>query len=197
MATAQKSSVPGIDARKLEEFNRYAEANPGDVVLDLEATTIWEGHGVENLGKIGRWTLAGQTIDKPTRDFSIQFGAWKEVEQEIGIEGAHDRIEPMEAALAGMASCVSTAITLNAAREGITLGELKVTAKATVDPRVLLGVVPVEEAEACMKSVDVEISVGGDLSKAEKEKILEMARRSPVHALVKGENSINERLVDR
>ena len=53
------------------------------------------------------------------------------------------------------------------------------------------------EAEACLKNVDVEIRVGGHLSKAEKEKILEMARRSQVHALVKGENSINERFVDR
>ena len=129
-----------------------------------------------------------------TRDFSIQFGAWKEVEEEIGIEGAHDRIEPMEAALAGMASCVSTAITLNAAREGIPLGELEVTARATIDPRVLLGVVPVEEADSCLQGVDVEIAVGGDLSEAEQAKILEMARRSPVHALVKGENAISERL---
>lgn len=82
MATAQDTAVPGIDTAKLEEFNRYAKANPGDVVLGLEATTIWEGQGVENLGKIGRWTIAGRSIDKPTRDFSIQLGAWKEVEEE-------------------------------------------------------------------------------------------------------------------
>ncbi|MFQ5426951.1 MAG: OsmC family protein [Gaiellales bacterium] len=196
MRATTTATIPGLDPVKLDEFNKYAEANPNDVVLGLEATTIWEGHGVENLGKIGRWQLAGQVIDKPTRDFSIQFGAWKEVEEQIGVEGAHDRIEPMEAALAGMASCVSTAITLNAAREGVSFDGLEVTAKATVDPRVLLGAVPAEEAESCLQRVDVEIKVDGDLSSEQKEKVIEMARRSPVHALIKGENTINERLVD-
>lgn len=67
--------------------------------------------------------------------------------------------------------------------------------KATVDPRVLLGVVPAEEADSCLQQADVDIKVGGNLSKAEKDKILEMAHRSPVHALVKGANSISERIV--
>jgi uncharacterized OsmC-like protein len=178
----------------MDEFAKQASAHPEEVLLGLEAKTIWEGHGVENLAKIGPWTLAGQRIDKPSRDYSIQFGAWKEVEDAIGIPGAQDRIEPMEAALAAMASCVSTAITINAAREGLTFDGLEVSAKATVDPRVLLGITPVEETQSCLKSVDVDIKVDGDLSDDQRQQILRMAERSPVHAMVSGNNSINTKI---
>ena len=112
----------------------------------------------------------------------------------LGMPGAHDRVEPMEAALAAVASCVSTAITLNSAREGLSFDGLEVTAKATVDHRVLLGIAPVEEAASCLKSVDVDIKVDGDLSDEQRDQILQMARRSPVHAMITGSNSINTKV---
>jgi uncharacterized OsmC-like protein len=184
-------SIPGFDRDKLELFAAKAAETPENLVLDLEAKTIWEGHGVENLGKIGPWKMGGQSIEKSSRDFSIQFGAWKEVEEAIGIPGAHDRIEPMEAALAAIASCVSTAITINSAREGLEFEGLEVTAHATVDPRVLLGMVPADEAESCLKSVDVAIKIDGNLNDDQRSQILQMAHRSPVHAMVSGGNRIN------
>lgn len=188
------SSIPGFNIAKLDEFSKHAQANPNDVLLGLEAKSIWEGSAIQNLGKIGPWQMAGQTINKTTRDYSIQFGAWKEVQEAIGIEGANDRIEPMEAALAGMASCVSTAITINAARQGISFDGLEVTARAKVDPRVLLGITDVEESQSCLKSVDVDIKVEGDLTDEERDAILVMAERSPVHAMVSGPNNINTRV---
>jgi hypothetical protein len=36
---------------------------------------MWEGHGLGNLAKVGRWTLGGNAIEKPTRDFSVQVGS--------------------------------------------------------------------------------------------------------------------------
>ncbi len=188
------SSIPGFNIDKLDEFSKHAQANPNDVLLGLEAKSIWEGSAIQNLGKIGPWQMAGQTINKTTRDYSIQFGAWKEVQEAIGIEGANDRIEPMEAALAGMASCVSTAITINAARQGISFDGLEVTARAKVDPRVLLGITDVEESQSCLKSVDVDIKVEGDLTDEQRKAILVMAKRSPVHAMVSGPNNINTRV---
>ncbi len=188
------AGLPGFDRDKLEEFAKYAAENPNDVILGLEAKTIWEGHGVENLGKIGPWSLGGKRIDKPTRDFSIQFGAWQEVEEAIGIAGAHDRIEPLEGALAALCSCVNTAVALNAARQGLTFDGLEVTAKANVDPRVLFGIVPVSEAQSCIQSVDVEVKVTGDVSEEDRNKILEMAERSPVHIMVSGPNTVNTKV---
>ncbi len=66
--------------------------------------------------------------------------------------------------------------------------------RATVDPRVLLGIVAVEDAESCLKSVDVEIKVEGDLTDEQREQILKMAYRSPVHVMVSAPNEINTRL---
>lgn len=181
----------GFDVDKLEEFNKFAADNPNDVVLGIEAKTIWEGTGGGSLGKIGPWELAGERIAKPTRDYSIQFGAWKEVLEAIGVEGALDHIEPVEAALAAMCSCVTTAVAINAAREGVDFDGLEISAKATVDPRVLLGVVPAEEAASCLQSVDLDIEVQGDVSDDDKARIKDMAARSPVAAMVKYANNVS------
>lgn len=184
------ATIPGFDLDKLNEFSEYAGEHPNDVILGLEAKTIWEGRSGESLAKIGPWELAGERIDKPTRDFSIQFGAWKEVEEAMGVEGAQDRIEPVEAALAAMCACVNWAITINAARQELEIGGLEISAKAKVDPRVLFGVVPVEEAESCLKSVDLNIKVLGDVSDEVRAKIKDMALRSPVHSMITGRNSV-------
>ncbi len=184
------STIPGFDVDKLNAFSQYAGEHPNDVILGLEAKSIWEGHSGESLAKIGPWQLANERIEKPTRDFSIQFGAWKEVEEAMGVEGTQDRIEPVEAALAAMCACVNWAVTINAARQGLTFDGLEITAKAKVDPRVLFGVVPVEEAESCLKSVDLDISVQGDVSDEDRAKIKEMALRSPVHSMISGRNSV-------
>jgi uncharacterized OsmC-like protein len=185
------TAFPGFDTEKLEQFVGYATQNPNDVVLGIEAKAIWESEAGESLGKIGPWSLAGQRMEKPTRDYSIQFGAWKEVADAIGVEGARDKIEPVEAALAGMCACVTYAICINAAREGVSFEGLQVSARATVDPRVLLGIVPADEAASCLQSVDMDIEVKGDLTETDRNRIREMAKRSPVHALVTHPNTIH------
>ena len=119
---------------------------------------------------------------------------WKEVEEILGIPNARDRTEAMEAALMGLASCVNTAICLVSAREGITFDALEVTAKVKVDPRLLFGFVEPDQADDCLQSIDVDIKVDGDLSDAERQRILEMANYSPVHLMVKQANTINTRL---
>lgn len=185
------SAIPGFDVEKLEAFNAFAAENPNDVVLGIEAKTIWEGHGGDSLGKVGPWQLAAQHIEKPTRDYSIQFGAWKEVADAIGVEGAHDKLEPVEAALAAVCSCVTWAICISAAREGLAFEGLEVKARAKVDPRVLLGIVPVEEAASCLQKVEMDINVQGEnISDDERNRIANMAKRSPVHSLISHANSI-------
>lgn len=184
------SSIPGFDLEKVEDFIAFAAEHPNDVLLGLEARSIWEGYAGDSLAKIGPWTLAGTRIDKPTRDYSIQFGAWKEVCEAIGVRAAVDKIEPVEAALAAVNSCVTWAICINAAREGLHFDGLEVTARARVDPRVLLGVTPADEAISCMQKVELDIRVKGTLSQEDHARILEMAERSPVHALIKYENDI-------
>ena len=129
-AVAAATTLPGFDREKLEGFVAYATENPNDVILSLESKTYWESHGGSTLAKVGPWALAGQRIDKPTRDFSIQYGAWKEVEGAIGIPGASDRLEPVEGALSALCACMNWAICINAARQGVTFDKLAIAAEA-------------------------------------------------------------------
>ena len=172
--------VPGIDTRQLEAFNKQYQDSPKSFTLGLEATTIWEGRGLGNLGKVGRWKLGGQQMVKPTRDFSLQLGSWQEVGDAIGVEGADDRIEPVETALLALCSCMTEAIALNCARTGVDLEGLKVTAHVDVDPGPITGVKDPDEWDETLKTIKVDVAVKGDLSKKDRDMVEDGARRSPV-----------------
>ncbi len=177
----EKTVVPGINPRQLEAFNKQYKASPEKFTLGLQAKTTWEGRGLGNLGKVGQWSLGGQTIDKPTRDFSVQMGSWKEVGDAIGVEGADDRIEPVEAALLALSSCVTEAITLNCARTGVPLQGLEVTAKVDVDPGPILGVRDPSDWDNSLKTIQVNVTARGKFSEADRKMVEEGATRSPVH----------------
>jgi len=82
---ASPSTVPGFKGEKPEACIQSAEGNPGQVLLSLQARTNWEGRSGESLIKTGLWKLAGEEINRESRDFSIQYGALKEVEEEIAL----------------------------------------------------------------------------------------------------------------
>src|SRR6266699_772618 len=172
--------VKGINAQQLEAFNRQYAASPAKFTLGLQAKTTWEGQGLGNLGKVGKWTLGGQAIEKPTRDFSVQMGSWKEVGDAIGVEGADDRIEPIEAALLGLSSCVTEAIVLNCARTGVKLDGLEVTAHADVDPGPIVGAKDPSDWDNTLKQITVDVTARGGFSGEDKKSIEDGAKRSPV-----------------
>ena len=180
MATAT-TVIKGINAGQLEAFNKQYAASPGKFTLGLQAKTTWEGRGLGNLGKVGRWTLGGQPVEKATRDFSVQFGSWKEVGDAIGVEGADDRIEPVEAALLALCSCMTEAITLNCARTGAPLEGLEVTAKVDVDPGPIIGVRDPSDWNNSLKAINVDVTARGKLSEQQRKMVEEGATRSPVH----------------
>src|SRR5207244_5446578 len=122
-----------------------------------------------NLGKIGQWSLGGQPINKPTRDFSVQLGSWKEVGDAIGVEGADDRIEPVEAALLALSSCVTEAIVLNCARTGVKLDGLDVKAHADVDPGPITGARDPSDWDNTLKQITVDVTAHGDFSGDERK----------------------------
>src|SRR5438034_1600112 len=120
--------VAGIDPRQIETFNKEYSKSPKSFTLGLEARSIWEGRGLGNLGKVGPWKLGTNPMKRPSRDFSVQLGSWREVGDALGVEGAADRIEPVETALMALCSCVTEAITLNCARQGVNLEGFEVRA---------------------------------------------------------------------
>jgi uncharacterized OsmC-like protein len=180
-AAKQKAVVQGINSQQLETFNKEYSVSPGKFILGLQAKTTWEGRGLGNLGKIGPWSLGGQPIVKPTRDFSVQMGSWKEVGDAIGVEGADDRIEPVEAALLALSSCVTEAIALNCARTGVPLQGLEVTAKVDVDPGPIVGVKDPSDWNTSLKTIQVDVTARGNLSERDRKLVEEGATRSPVH----------------
>ncbi len=175
--------VAGIDARQIEAFNKEYKSSPKSFTLGLETKSIWEGRGLGNLGKVGPWKLGDKPITKPTRDFAIQLGSWQEVGDALGVEGADDRIEPVETALVALCSCMTEAITLNCARTRVNLRGVEVKANVDVDPGPLTGAKDPSDWDKTLKSVRVEVTARGNFSKQDKEMIEEGARRSPVRHL--------------
>lgn len=173
--------VAGIDARQIEAFTKEYTRSPKSFTLGLEARTIWEGRGLGNLGKVGPWKLGTKSVKKPSRDFSMQLGSWQEVGDALGVEGADDRIEPVEAALLALCSCVTEAITLNCARTGVNLQGLEVKANLEVDPGPIVGAKEPVDWEKTLRSAKVDVTVHGKLSEKDRKMVEEGARRSPVH----------------
>lgn len=184
----EKPIVYGADLEKVETFAASLKAKP--VRLGLQARAHWEGVCGRSLVHIGPFELGDQRIDRPTRQYTIPYGAWKEVEAAVGIQGPTDRMEPVEMALGAVASCLCVAISFNAAREGIPIKDLEVAVGTDVDPSVLFAVRNPEDHLSCMPMLRYEIKVKGDLNDEHLARIKRLAEHSPVHGMVANANRI-------
>lgn len=108
-------------------------------------------------------------------------GSWQEVGDALGVEGADDRIEPVETALLALCSCVTEAITLNCARTGVDLEGVEVKANLDVDPGPIVGAKEPRDWEDTLKSVRLDVKARGKFSQKDKTMVEEGAERSPVH----------------
>jgi uncharacterized OsmC-like protein len=99
----------------------------------------------------------------------------------IGVQMADDRVEPVEAALLGLASCVSEAITLNCAAAGANLEGLEVKAHVDVDPGPITGAKDPSTWKESLQKVQVDVTARGEFSDRDRQAIEEGASRSPVH----------------
>jgi uncharacterized OsmC-like protein len=173
-----------VNIEKLEEFRSFLKDNPDKGRLRLEAKAIYEGQAGRSLVHVGPYGLDDQEIDRPTRHYTFPFGAWREVEEATGLEGATDRMEPVEMALAATAACLINSITFNTARLGIDTSGLEITVRSTVDPRVLFAVKEPEEHKSCLGSIEYDVKVTGEVSDEDLETIHKLCRYSPVHGLM-------------
>ena len=173
-----------VDLDKLEQFRDFLRSNPDKGMLKLQAKAIYEGQAGRSTVHIGPFGLDDTQIDRPTRHYTVPFGAWREVEEMTGLEGPTDRMEPVEMALAATAACLINSITFNAARLGIDTDGLEITVKSTVDPRVLFAIKKPEDHKACLGTLEYEEKVNGDVSDEEIETIKDLCRYSPVHGLI-------------
>ena len=186
---ADGNIIDGVDTGKLEEFRKAQKADP--VSLGLEAKAVWDGEMGRSNVHIGPFSLNKDRIDRPTRQYTVSYGAWREVEDAVGVVGPTDRMEPVEMALGAMAACIVNAITFNAYRHDITLDDIRVTVSTDVNPDVLFELQGPQAHNSCMTNLRAEIKVKGDNLTPEKlETIKRLAEHSPVDGLVAQANSV-------
>lgn len=176
--------IQNVNIEKLEEFRTFLKENPEKAHLKLEARAIYEGQVGRSTVHIGPYQLDDTKIDRETRHYTIPFGAWREVEELIGVEGPSDRMEPVEMALAATASCVVNSVTFNTVRLGINIEELEIIVRTTVDPRVLLDINGVEDYKSCIRSIEYDVNVQGDISDDELKTIKQLCEHSPVFIMM-------------
>ena len=180
--------VTGMDLDKLEAFRSALSEQP--VTLGLSARSVWEGHSGRSTVLIGPYELGGDVIDRDTRQFSFQYGAWAEVEDAVGFVGPTDRVEPVEMALGAVAACLVNSIALNAPRNGIELEGLEIKVRTDIDPSVLFEVKGPESHTSCMPKITTEVKVKGDLSDEQLATIERLVHYSPVHGMVEYANEV-------
>ena len=183
-----------VDVEKLNGFRTFLEENPDKGQLALEVKAVYEGQAGRSTVHIGKFAIDGETIDRETRHYTIAFGAWREVEELLGMEGPTDRMEPVELALAATASCVVNALTYNAARLGIETEGLTVTIWENVDPRVLFALREPDAHTSCLGSLEVDITVSGEISDEDLATLQSLASYSPVYGLIAEPIKINHRV---
>lgn len=176
--------VDNINVDKLEEFRSFLKDNPDKGRLSLEAKAVYEGQAGRSTVHIGPYALDDTHIDRPTRHYTIPFGAWREVEDLMGVNGPTDRMEPVEMALAATAACVVNAISYNAVRMGIPIEGLEVKVRSKVDPRVLFALKGPEDHGSCLGQVEYDVDVQGDISDEQLKTIEQLCIHSPVYGLL-------------
>lgn len=176
--------IDNIDVSKLEQFRAFLTDNPDKGRLSLEAKAVYERQAGRSTVHIGAYTLDDTRIERPTRHYTIPFGAWREVEEAMGVGGPTDRMEPVEMALAATAACVINAVSYNAVRMGIPIEGLEVSVRSTVDPRVLFALRGPEDHGACFGQVEYSVEVQGDISDEQLTMIEQLCVHSPVYGLL-------------
>ena len=180
-----------LDIGKLNEFRDFLEQNPDKGQLGLEARAVYEGQAGRSTVHIGPFSIDGETVDRETRRYTVPFGAWREVEELLGMAGPTDRMEPVEMALAATAACVVNSLTYNAARLGIDTTGLQVSVRENVDPRVLFALKDPGAHTSCLGSVEIAVTLEGEVTDEELDTLQQLAEYSPVYGLIAKANRVS------
>ncbi|QLG61832.1 OsmC family protein [Halorarum salinum] len=187
--TNEQRITHGVDVDELEAFAEYASDRPDAVRLGLGARATYEGTCAHSLAKIDSYGLGDETIARDTREYTIPYGGWKEVLDAGGWVGATDRLEPIEAALSALASCINVGITVNAVANGVEIESLRTDVRVDFDPGVLFSVRDLEEVDGVFDNLIAEIEI--ECEDLDEDQVDEWARRAPVYTLVSGAQDVN------
>lgn len=190
MSIAESSTATvhhGVDVEAFERFLEHAEAHPEEVQFVLEARGSYEGRVAHTRAETGPYTLGGERIDRPARQYVYHIGAHKEVEAALGFTEPTDREEPTEVALAALTACINTAVAASAVARGIELSRLETRVGIAWDPFVFLHLREPGRNGDLVNQFDamkVEIVVeGDDLTEDDRVYLQASVRRSAVYNL--------------
>ena len=172
----------GVDTEELAAFAEHAAENPEAVQLGLSARSTYEGTCAHSLATVDSYVLGGETIERDTREYTIPYGGWREVLEAGGWVEATDRLEPIEAALSALASCINVGITINAVASGVEVEHLETSVRTDFDPAVLFSLEDLGNADEVFENLTAEIEI--ESPDLDKDRIDEWARRAPVYTLV-------------
>ncbi|WP_254531062.1 hypothetical protein [Natrinema gelatinilyticum] len=77
--TDDQQITHGVDLETLETFANHAAEHPEEVQLGLGASATYEGTCIYSLAKVDSYELGGETVARETREYTIPYGASKEV----------------------------------------------------------------------------------------------------------------------
>jgi uncharacterized OsmC-like protein len=177
-----RTVVNGMDLDKVEAFRKSLKNRP--VTLGLQAIGIWEGHSGRSTVHIAPYRLGDQRIERLTRHYTIPYGAWREVEEAVGLVGPTDRAEPVEMAPGALAACVTTSIAFNAPKYGIKLEGIEIKISCNVDPSVLFEVKGPESHTTCMSKITTEVKIKGNVTDEQLKTVERLVHHSPVFGLI-------------
>lgn len=180
--TDERQLSHGIDLETLDEFAAHAAENPEAVQLGLTASATYEGTAAHSLAKVDAYELGGETISRETREYTLPYGAWKEVLDAGGWVGGIDRLEPVEAALSALAACINVGISINAAANNVAIDDLRTRVRTDFDPAVLFSLEELNAADSVFENLTAEVEIAGD--DLDPDLIDEWARRAPVYTFV-------------
>lgn len=96
-------------------------------------------------------------------------------------DGGHDKgLNPFELVLAGLASCTTATLKMYADRKGWQIAKIHI-------------VISMEDAQT-NHMIKRDITIDGDLNIEQKERLLKIAEKCPVHKLLSGFNQIETKI---
>lgn len=177
----------GINLQAFQQFCEHARIHPEEVQFVLEAKGAYENRVAHTTAATGPYTLGGQRIDRPARQYVYHLGAHKEVEGALGFIEPTDREEPTEVALAALTGCINTAVSSSAVARGIELSRLETRVRIGWDPFVFLHLREADERGDLVnqfQGMKVEILVEGEnLTEEDRSYLRSSVRRSAVYNL--------------
>lgn len=123
---ATQEKLHGVDVSACRQVYELFGSNRGAGNLQLEAKAGWQGQGTRSTGSIGRFGLDGQTMERGSRNYQINYDAWQE------FPGSADAgPEAIETVLSAIGACLIAMTTWHATRLGVEFESLQAHVSTT------------------------------------------------------------------